>query len=67
MIIFGKNSPLIAQGRIVTAQALGGTGALRLGFDFIKRHIPADVYVSKPTWSNHNQIIERAKYVRLQL
>jgi len=45
--------------RIVTVQALGGTGALRLGFDFIYNHIPVpgEVYVTKPTWSNHLSII----------
>ncbi|CAD8169116.1 unnamed protein product [Paramecium octaurelia] len=59
-LMFGQNSPLIASGQIVTAQCLGGTGALRVGFEFVKRHIPGDVYVSKPTWSNHNQVIERA-------
>ena len=56
-LLFGKNSPAITESRIVSAQCLGGTGALRIGFDFIKRFIPGDIYVSRPTWGNHNQII----------
>jgi aspartate/tyrosine/aromatic aminotransferase len=39
---------------------LGGTGALRVGFEFVKTHIPGEVKVPTPTWSNHNLIIERA-------
>ncbi|KAM3139472.1 hypothetical protein pb186bvf_008497 [Paramecium bursaria] len=58
-LLFGKNSPAITESRIVSAQCLGGTGALRIGFDFIKRFIPGDIYVSRPTWGNHNQIISQ--------
>ncbi|CAD8183917.1 unnamed protein product [Paramecium octaurelia] len=58
-LLFGKDNPLLESGRIVTAQCLGGTGALRVGFDFVKRHLAGDVYVSNPTWSNHNQILDR--------
>ncbi|CAD8110360.1 unnamed protein product [Paramecium sonneborni] len=59
ILLFGKDNPLITSGRIVTAQCLGGTGALRVGFDFVKRHLQGDVYVSNPTWGNHNQILDR--------
>lgn len=38
-----------------------------MGFDFIKKHIPADVYVSKPTWSNHLQVVERAGYLYIAI
>jgi len=33
---------------------------LRVGFEFVKSYIPGDVYVSNPTWGNHNTIIEKA-------
>jgi len=39
---------------------LSGTGGLRVAFDFIKRHMPANVLVSDPTWGNHFQIINQA-------
>ncbi len=39
--------------RICSAQAVGGTGALRIGAAFIKQEIPAVVYISHPTWPNH--------------
>lgn len=39
---------------------MSGTGGLRIGFDFLKRFMPGDVYVSNPTWSNHLNIIKDA-------
>jgi aspartate/tyrosine/aromatic aminotransferase len=60
-MIFGKESKLITDGVIATAQTLSGTGALRLGAEFMKRYA-ADkaVYVSSPTWGTHNSIMEHA-------
>src|SRR5574340_1827248 len=40
-LVFGADSPLLAEGRVVTIQALGGTGALKVGADFLKRLNPA--------------------------
>jgi len=37
---------------------LSGTGALRIGFESLKKFSPADVYVSNPTWGNHGAIIK---------
>src|SRR5687767_5227719 len=49
-LLFGRNSPLVTEGRVVTAQALGGTGALKIGADFLRRILPdADVYISAPS------------------
>jgi len=62
-LIMGEHSPALAQNRVVTCQALSGTGALRLGFAFIKQFFPADlppVLISNPTWGNHKTIINHA-------
>lgn len=47
-------------GRIVTVQALSGTGALRVGFEFLNEWTPSKVLVSNPTWANHHNIIKRS-------
>ena len=59
-MIFGKDSFLIKEGRIITAQCLSGTGSLRIGFELIKQEIPAHVFLPNPTWSNHENIIKRS-------
>ncbi|RQH07945.1 amino acid aminotransferase [Paraburkholderia dinghuensis] len=62
-LVFGESCPSRAAGRIATVQTLGGSGALRVGADFIKRYFPASqVWVSDPTWENHRFIFERAGF-----
>lgn len=62
-LLFGADSPLIAEGRALTAQALGGTGALKIGADFLKRVAPkAKVAISDPSWENHRALFEGAGY-----
>ena len=62
-LLFGNNSDILAEGRVVTAQALGGTGALRIGADFLKRLQPqATVYISDPSWENHRALFETAGF-----
>ncbi|KZE34970.1 amino acid aminotransferase [Crenobacter luteus] len=62
-LLFGKDSALLADGRVVTAQALGGTGALKIGADFIKRLVPdATVAISDPSWENHRALFESAGF-----
>ena len=62
-LIFGAGSPLIAAGRLVTAQALGGTGALKIGADLLKRINPsAKVLISDPSWENHRALFEGAGF-----
>jgi aromatic-amino-acid transaminase len=62
-LLFGKDSPLLASGRVVTAQAMGGTGALKLGADFLRRFVPgASVYLSAPSWENHRALFEAAGF-----
>ena len=62
-ILLGADSPLIAASRLVTAQALGGTGALKIGADFLKRIRPdAQVLISAPSWENHRALFEGAGF-----
>ena len=66
-LLFGADSALIKDGRVVTAECLGGTGALRVGADFIKRlepNVPAAI--SNPTWENHRGIFESANFQVLE-
>ncbi|MCL2345797.1 MAG: aspartate/tyrosine/aromatic aminotransferase [Desulfobulbus sp.] len=63
-LLFGKDSELLAAGRVLTAQALGGTGALRVGADYLKRLNPdAKVYLSNPSWENHRALFEAAGFI----
>jgi aromatic-amino-acid transaminase len=62
-LMFGSDSPLIKDGRLVTIEALGGTGALKVGADFLKRIYPdAKVYISDPSWENHRALFESAGF-----
>jgi len=63
-LLLGADSPCIAAERVLTAQALGGTGALRVGADFLKQLLPdAKVLISNPSWENHRAIFTRAGFV----
>ncbi len=62
-LLFGKDAELVASGRVVTAQALGGTGALKIGADYLKRLLPsATVYISDPSWENHRALFDAAGF-----
>ena len=63
-LVFGAESPLLAQGRVVTVQALGGTGALKVGADFLRRFAAPDakVLISDPSWENHQALFTRAGF-----
>ncbi|TBW09569.1 aspartate/tyrosine/aromatic aminotransferase [Azotobacter chroococcum subsp. isscasi] len=62
-LLFGNDSALLADSRVVTAQALGGTGALKVGADFLKRLLPdAVVAISDPSWENHRALFESAGF-----
>ena len=57
-LIFGGDFASARQGRIAAAQSLGGTGALRLGFELLKLARPAAaVWIPTPTWGNHPAIL----------
>ncbi|HWK60962.1 MAG TPA: amino acid aminotransferase [Eoetvoesiella sp.] len=62
-LLLGADSPLIAEGRVLTAQALGGTGALKIGADFLRQLLPGSkVVISNPSWENHRALFERAGF-----
>ncbi|EEG08787.1 amino acid aminotransferase [Pseudogulbenkiania ferrooxidans] len=63
-LLFGAGSELAESGRVVTAEALGGTGALKIGADFLKRlNASSKVYISDPSWENHRALFESAGFV----
>lgn len=62
-LLFGTNSPAVQSGRAVTIQTLGGSGALKVGADFLKNYFPnSEVWVSQPTWDNHVAIFNGAGF-----
>lgn len=62
-LLFGKDSPLIREGKAITAQALGGTGGLKVGADLLRRVLPGSkVAISDPSWENHRSIFEYAGF-----
>jgi aromatic-amino-acid transaminase len=62
-LVFGADSPVIQEKRAVTVQAIGGTGALKIGADFLQRFAPgSQVYISDPSWENHRALFESAGF-----
>jgi len=62
-LIFGAGSEVIASGRAATIHSPGGTGALRVGADLLKKFNPdSRVWVSSPTWANHKGIFTAAGF-----
>jgi aromatic-amino-acid transaminase len=62
-LLFGKGSELAGNGAVVTIQALGGTGALKVGADYLRRLLPqATLYLSDPSWENHRALFEAAGF-----
>jgi aromatic-amino-acid transaminase len=55
-LMFGAGHPLVKSGRAVTMHTPGGTGGLRVAGDFLKRASTGVIWMSDPTWANHNQI-----------
>jgi aromatic-amino-acid transaminase len=63
-LAFGANHEAVKGGRIATVQALGGTGGLKVGADFLKQLRPdAKVLISDPSWENHRALFTRAGFV----
>ncbi|MBH2756855.1 amino acid aminotransferase [Serratia ureilytica] len=62
-LLFGEQHPMLQQGRIATIQTVGGSGALKVGADFLKSYFPnSQVWVSDPTWENHVAIFSGAGF-----
>lgn len=62
-LLFGSQHPMLRQERIATIQTVGGSGALKVGADFLKNYFPdSQVWVSDPTWENHVAIFNGAGF-----
>jgi aromatic-amino-acid transaminase len=62
-LVFSKESTPLKEKRVVTVQALGGTGGLKIGADFLKQIDPnATVWISDPSWENHRALFEGAGF-----
>jgi aromatic-amino-acid transaminase len=62
-LLFGADSAAVKESRAVTVQAIGGTGGLKIGADFLKRISPdSTVWISDPSWENHRALFESAGF-----
>jgi len=62
-LVFGADSAAARENRVVTVQALGGTGGLKIGADFLRRIAPdSRVWISEPSWENHRALFESAGF-----
>jgi len=62
-LVFGADSDVVQSGRVSTVQAIGGTGGLKIGADFLKKVTPnAKVLISDPSWENHRAIFQNAGF-----
>ncbi|WP_284337595.1 amino acid aminotransferase [Comamonas sp. NoAH] len=62
-LVFGADSDVVKSGRVSTVQAIGGTGGLKIGADFLKKINPnAKVLISNPSWENHRAIFQNAGF-----
>ena len=63
-LVFGADSAIVKAGRVTTVQALGGTGGLKVGADFLKKLQPsAKVLISDPSWENHRALFTSAGFI----
>ena len=62
-LVFGADSAVVTGGRVATVQAIGGTGGLKIGADFLKKVNPgATVLISDPSWENHRALFSNAGF-----
>ena len=62
-LVFGADSAIIKEGRVATVQGIGGTGALKIGADFLKKLFPqSKVLISDPSWENHRALFTNAGF-----
>ena len=62
-LVFGEDSAVRKENRILTVQSLGGTGGLKVGADFVRKVAPtAEVWISDPSWENHRALFENAGF-----
>ncbi|MGI4838304.1 MAG: aromatic amino acid transaminase [Janthinobacterium lividum] len=62
-LLFGDQSPALREDRVATIQTVGGSGALKVGADFLRQYFPqSQVWVSDPTWENHHALFGGAGF-----
>jgi aromatic-amino-acid transaminase len=62
-LVFGADSSIVKEGRVGTAQSIGGTGGLKIGADFLKKYYPASkLLISDPSWENHRALFSSAGF-----
>ncbi len=62
-LVFGLDSDIVKSGRVATVQGIGGTGALKVGADFLKKIYPnSKVLISDPSWENHRALFTNAGF-----
>ncbi|MCC8688848.1 aromatic amino acid transaminase [Xanthomonas campestris] len=62
-LLFGAESALVASGRVATSQTVGGSGALRVGADLLKKLLPTStIAISNPSWENHRAVFGAAGF-----
>jgi aromatic-amino-acid transaminase len=62
-LVFGADRPALLSGKIATIQSVGGSGALKVGADFLRRYFPnSEMWVSDPTWDNHVALFRAAGF-----
>lgn len=62
-LLFGADSALVASGRVATSQTVGGSGALRVGADLLKKLLPTStIAISTPSWENHRAVFGAAGF-----
>ena len=63
-LVFGADSEPVQSARVATVQAIGGTGGLKIGADFLHRLNPrAEVLISDPSWENHRALFTNAGFL----
>ncbi|EIL89713.1 aromatic amino acid aminotransferase [Rhodanobacter fulvus Jip2] len=69
-LLFGADSPLLAEGRVATAQTIGGSAALRVAADLLKQTAGAGagakIAISNPSWGNHHVVFRTAGFELLE-
>jgi aromatic-amino-acid transaminase len=62
-LVFGADSAIVKEGRVGTAQSIGGTGGLKIGADFLKKYYPTSkLLISDPSWENHRSLFTAAGF-----
>lgn len=62
-LVLGQDSPAVVKNLSFGVQTISGTGALKVGLDFLSRNGYSVFYASNPTWGNHNLMAKQAGFV----